>query len=602
MKMVDVFLNEKFIGTVDNAQEFIKQIRTERRSGVLPQELNFVFDEDLNEIQMHTTSGRARRPLIVVEGGRPKLTDDMVNALINGEIKWEKLVKDGVIEYLDAAEEENAYIALSEDELSKEHTHLEITPLSILGLCTSLIPYSNYGGSSRLIRGSKIQKQSLGLYAANYLLRLDTDVSVLYYPQIPLTKTIMHDVVDYDKHPSGQNIVIAIMSYDGYNMDDAIIVNRGSIERGFGRSTFFKPFSAEEMRYQGGLIDEICIPDKEVKGYRAEKDYRLLEDDGVVFVGAKVKPDDVIIGKVSPPRFLGEFEEFNIAANVKRESSVALGHNERGIVDMIVLTENEEGNRLVQVRVREPRIPEIGDKFASRHGQKGIIGMIVPPEDLPFSTNGVVPDIVFSPHGIPSRMTVSHLIEVIAGKVGALGGRFIDGTTFDAMPEKELRKMLKELGFRDDGTETLYSGITGREYKARIMVGNMYYLRLKHMVANKLHARAHGKIQLLTRQPVEGRAQGGGLRVGEMEKDCLVAHGASLLLKERFDSDKTKVYVCENCGLFAMYDSFKNREYCPKCGSGSKITAIEISYAFKLLTDELKSMCVYPKLILERKY
>jgi len=385
-------------------------------------------------------------------------------------------------------------------------------------------------------------------------------------------------------------------------MEDSIIISKASVDRGFARSTYFKPFSAEELRYQGGLVDEICIPDKEVKGYKSEKDYRLLEEDGIVFTGAKVKDEDVIIGKVSPPRFLGEFEEFNIATNVKRESSVALTHGENGIVDMTLITENEDGNRLVQMRLRQQRIPEVGDKFASRHGQKGVISYLVPIEDMPFTASGIVPDIIFSPHGIPSRMTVSHLIEIVAGKVGALSGQYIDGTTFNAMPEKELRKMLRELGFRESGVEAMYNGIDGREFKARIYVGNMYYLKLKHMVANKLHARATGKIQLLTRQPIEGRSQGGGLRLGEMEKDCFVAHGASLLLKERFDSDKTLVFVCEECGMLGVYDSFKNKEYCTKCGANVGVSVVEMSYAFKLLLDELKSLCVYPKLVLGRKY
>jgi len=434
------------------------------------------------------------------------------------------------------------------------------------------------------------------------LLRMDTDASILHYPQVPITKTFMHDVSGFDKHPSGQNIVIAVMSYEGYNIADATILNRASIDRGMGRSTFFKPYTAEEVRYQGGLVDEIGIPDKDVKGFRTEKDYRLLEEDGIVYTGAKVKDADVIIGKISPPRFLGEFEEFSIAANIKRESSIALTHGDNGVVDSSVITENEEGNRIVRLRLRNLRIPEIGDKFASRYGQKGIIGLIVPPEDLPFTASGITPDLIFSPHSLPSRMTVAHSIEIIAGKAGALAGKYIDGTSFDAMPETELRSMLNELGFRENGVETMYDGISGRELKARIYIGNMYYLKLKHMVSNKLHARATGKIQLLTRQPIEGRAQGGGLRIGEMEKDCFVAHGASLLLKERFDSDKTLLHVCEECGMLAIYDSYKNRETCPKCSGNVKISTVEMAYAFKLLMDELKSMCIYPKLTLGKRY
>ncbi len=600
--MTDIYMNDRYIGTTPDAKDMIKQIRTERRKGIIQQELNFFYDEEYDEILIDTTRGRARRPLVVAESGKSKLTDQHIEEIKNGTLKWDKLVKDGIIEYIDAAEEENCFIALSEEELTKEHTHLEISPLTILGLCSSLVPYSNFCSSSKLIRGSKMLKQSVGLYAANFLLRMDTDVSVLHYPQKPITKTFMDEVFEYDKHPAGQNIVIALLSFEGYNMEDAIVINRASIDRGFARSTFFKPFAAEELRYQGGLVDEICIPDKEVKGYKTEKEYRLLEDDGIVYTGAKVKEEDVAIGKVSPPRFLGEFEEFNIATNVKRESSTVLSKGEHGIVDMILLTENEEGNRIVQLRLRQPRIPEVGDKFASRHGQKGVVSYLVPPEDMPFSASGITPDIIFSPHSIPARMTISHMIEIIAGKAGALKGEYIDGTTFDSLPESEIRDKLHEEGFRDSGVETFYNGITGKEFNARIFVGNMYYLRLKHMVANKLHARATGKIQLLTRQPIEGRSQGGGLRLGEMEKDCFVAHGASLLLKERFDSDKTVVYICEECGMIAIYDSYKHKEYCTKCGSNVKISSIEISYAFKLLIDELRALCIYPKLILGRKY
>ena len=600
--MTDVYLNERFIGTVEDGNSFAKTLRQERRKGIIPREMNCFYDLDYDIVFIDTSKGRARRPLIIVENGKPKLTEKHIEELKAGTTKWEKLLKDGIMEYVDASEEENSYIALYEEELTKEHTHIEISPITIMGLTSSLMPYANYVVSSKLIRGSKIQKQSLGLYAANYLLRMDTDANVSVYPQIPITKSFMHDIYSWDKYPAGQNITIAIMSYEGYNMEDSIVLNKSSVQRGLARSFYFKPFNTEELRYQGGLVDEICIPDKEVKGYRSEKDYRLLEDDGIISTAIKATHDDVMIGKVSPPRFLGEFEEFNIATNVKRESSVALTHGDSGIVDAVILTENEEGNRFVQIRLRQNRIPEVGDKFASRHGQKGVVGILVPAEDLPFTASGIVPDLIFSPHGIPSRMTISHLIEVVAGKSGALSGKYIDATTFDATPEDELRKVLEELGFRNNGTETVYSGIDGRELKAKIYVGNMYYLRLKHMVANKLHARATGKIQLLTRQPIEGRAQGGGLRVGEMEKDCFVAHGTSLLLKERFDSDKTLIKICESCGMFGVYDNFKNKEYCTKCGTNVKISAVEVSYAFKLLLDELKSLCIYPKLILERKY
>jgi len=394
---------------------------------------------------------------------------------------------------------------------------------------------------------------------------------------------------------------LLLMSYEGYNMQDSIIINKASVQRGLFRSTFFRPYDSQELRYSGGLIDEIGIPDKDVKGYKAEEDYKLLEEDGIVYPEAKLNEETVIIGKTSPPRFLGDLEEFNLASNIRRESSTTLKHGEQGIVDLVIVTENEEGNRLAKVRVRDQRIPEVGDKFASRHGQKGVIGSVIPAEDLPFTSKGVIPDLIFSPHSIPSRMTISHLLEVLAGKTGALSARFIDGTIFSSEKEMELRKELLTLGFKENGTEKMYNGITGEELKATIFIGNMYYLKLKHMVANKLHSRASGRIQLLTRQPIEGRAKGGGLRIGEMEKDCMVAHGASLLLKERFDSDKTVIHICESCGLFAVSDRY-GKKFCQRCGGNNDISTVELSYAFKLLIDELRSFGIYPRLHLKSKY
>lgn len=600
--MINVYIDEKYIGHVENSSDFINKVKEERRANKLPNTLNIRYDKRLNEIYIELSKGRARRPLIVVKESKSLLTEKHIDDAKKGKLSWKDLVDQGIIEYLDASEEDNALVALDEKYITKDTTHLEIGPIVILGLITALVPYSNYGSSSRLNRGSKTQKQALGLYAANYLLRMDTDVNVLSYPQKPITKSFVHDLVNYEAHPSGQNVTIAVMSYEGYNMQDSIIFNKGSVQRGLARSTYFRPYTVEELRYSGGLMDEIGLPDKEVKGYKSEHDYRFLEDDGIVYPGVRLEKEDVVIGKTSPPRFLGEMEEFSIAASTRRESSSTVKHGESGIVDMVVITENEEGNKLIQVRMRDPRVPEIGDKFASRYGQKGVIGAIVNQADLPFSTSGIVPDLIFSPHSLPKRMTVSHLIEIVTGKVGSLSGSYIDGTAFDVTPEEKIRKELKELGFKENGTETFYNGITGKIFQAKIYVGNMYYLKLKHMVANKLHSRASGRIQLLTRQPIEGRSKGGGLRMGEMEKDCLIAHGTSLLLKERFDSDKTIIHVCEKCGMLAIHDPYRGKEYCSRCGANVDINAVEISYAFKLLLDELKSLNIYPKLLLKSKY
>ncbi|MGM5480474.1 MAG: DNA-directed RNA polymerase subunit B, partial [Nanobdellota archaeon] len=490
----------------------------------------------------------------------------------------------------------------SSEDITSDHTHVEISPIGIVGVATGLVPFGNHNQGARLLQGSKNQKQGIGFYSANYSLRIDMDTNLLHYPQVPIVSTIVHDLIDYQKHPSGQNVIVATMPYQGFNIEDAIVINKGSVDRGFGRSHYFKPVTSEELRYSGGLLDEIALPDKDVKGYKSETDYRFLEDDGIIFPEAKVKENDVIIGKTSPPRFLSSMEEYDLEASSRRESSMSLAHGQEGTVDMVFLTENGEGNKLVQVRLREQRIPQIGDKFTSRHAQKGVISHIVPEVDVPFSSTGVKPDIIFSPHGIPSRMTVGHLLELIGGKVGSLGSRYIDGTLFREEKEEALRHELLSYGFREDGTETMFNGATGEQYNVRIFIGPMYYLRLRHQVKNKVHSRARGPVQLLTRQPTEGRHKEGGLRLGEMEKDTFVAHGASLLLKERFDSDRTVIPIAEESGIPAVHDTRRDKYYGPIKGESAEVNSIELSYAFKLILDEFKSLGLYPKLKLKSKY
>jgi DNA-directed RNA polymerase subunit B' len=600
--MTEVYLNNKFVGHVNEADSFISDFKDQRRKALVSKEVNIFYDQKADEINIHSSEGRAQRPLIIIKEGKSMLTEKHIKQLTEGALCWSDLVRQGVVEYLDASEEENALVAYDEEKLTNEHTHLEISPMVICGLATALVPFGNFNQSSRLIIGSKNQKQAVGFYAANYPVRMDMDINLLHYPQQPMVKTRTHDIFGCEKNPAGQNMVVAIMCYDGYNMEDGIILNKASVERGIGRSTYYRPTETVELRYAGGLTDKVGIPDKDVKGYRSEEDYKFLEEDGIIYPESKVKEGQVIIGKTSPPRFLSSLDEYKLGAATRRESSVVLKHGEKGIADFVLLTEGEDGNKLVQVRLRDERIPEIGDKFTSRHGQKGVIGMLIPQEDLPFASSGMVPDLIFSPHGIPSRMTVSHLIELLGGKVGSLAGRHIDGTIFDGESEESLRKELSSLGFRDDGTEVFHDGKTGKRMKARIFVGNMYYLRLKHMVANKIHSRARGPVQLLTRQPTEGKAKEGGLRLGEMEKDTFVAHGASLLLKERFDSDKTILPICSQCGLISVEDRYKNRKYCLSCGEDIEMNYVELSYAFKLLLDEFRSLGIYSQIKLKNKY
>ncbi len=599
--MSDVYFDGFLMGTVGNLASFANQLRKARRAGKLSSFLNFYVDEDLGSLFIHTDRSRVRRPLIIVENGKSVLTDTEKKKLASGEMRWSDLVKSGVVEYLDAAEEENALIALNESDLTKKHTHLELDPLGIFGLSLSLVPYANFAPTPKTLRGQKTQKQAMGCYAKNFLMRMDVNQDVLVYPHKPITQTFMHKVFDIDKS-SGQNIVIAVMNYEGYNMDDATVINRASMERGFGRSLHFRPYAAEKLRYAGGQVDDILIPDKDVQGYTLEGDYRFLTDDGVTYVEADVSGGDVIIGKTSPPRFLGKLENFSTAANIRKDTSIRMRYNETGTVSEVLLTESKDGNFLVKVGVRQPRNIELGDKMSSRAGQKGVVGHIVDPKDMPFTAGGIVPDLIFSPNGLPKRMTVSHMIEILAAKVGALSGRYVDGTAFASENLMELRKELLELGFREDGTETVYDGRTGKKYEAQIFVGSIYYLRLYHQVADRMQSRGRGPIQLLTRQPTEGKVKEGGTRLGEMEKEALVAHGTSLLIKERFDSDRSVVHVCDKCGDLALFDQYKNRAVCLNCGEKSTASPIEMSYAFKLFLDELKSLGIKSQLILKERY
>ncbi|MFH1787510.1 MAG: DNA-directed RNA polymerase subunit B [archaeon] len=593
----EVFFNGIFIGSVENPEEFAKRIREKRRDNSLPSQLSIRDDKDFQIVAVSTEPGRALRPLIIVDNGNPRLKNEHLIKMEQNELTWIDLIKKGIIEYLDASEEENALVALYKEEVTSDHTHLEIDSMDLFGVVTSLVPYGNHDQSSRLNRGSKTQKQSLGLYAANYLCKLDTDVSILQYPQKPIVRSFVYDTLN--TYPAGQNLVVAIMTYEGYNMEDALIFNKGSLDRGVGRSFYFRPYSTVEMNYAGGLKDEIVIPDKDTSGYKTESSYKFLEDDGIVYPEAEITENEVLIGKVSPPKFLSEARE--ISVRTKKESSVSLRQEEKGIIDAVFVTEDSQGNKIVQVKTRDQRIPELGDKFATSHGQKGVVGMIVPEEDVPFTASGIKPDVIFNPHGLPSRMTVGYLLELLAGKVGCLKGEIIDGTPFSGETKKELEKQMQELGFRYDGKETMYNAITGKRMEAKIFVGNLYYLKLKYMVGNRIHGRASGKIALLTRQPIEGRSRGGALRLGEMEQQALVAHGASLLLKERYDSDKVVLPICSKCGSIGIDDNIRNKVICKICNS-EKIEFVEVSYAFKLLLEELQGLHIHTTFDLKNKY
>jgi len=595
-----IYINGELCGYCENPLEFTNEIREKRRTGKLSDQMNITYYEENNEIYIFTDPGRARRPLIIVEEGVPLLREEHLNKIAHGRLRWDDLIKMGIVEFLDAEEEENSYIAISLADLNDEHTHLEIDPATILGICAGLIPFSDHNSSPRNTMEAGMSKQALGLYASNYAMRTDTIAHILHNPQKPIVKTRLMDSTNYDLRPSGQNFVVALMSYEGYNMEDAMVISKASLERGLARSSFFRAYDTSEKRYYGGAVDKFEVPDITIKGYRSEKAYRNLDEDGIVNPESYVESGDVLIGKTSPPRFLQE--DFFGVQDRRRETSVTVRHGEKGIVDAVLLSETIEGSRLAKVRLRDTRQPEYGDKFASRHGQKGVIGLILPPEDMPFTEFGVVPDLIVNPHSIPSRMSVGLVLEMVAGKAGCLEGERVDATPFNQTVEDEIKQQLIGNGYEFAGCESLYDAVTGERFEAEIFVGVMYYQKLHHMTTDKVYARARGPVQVLTRQPTEGRAREGGLRFGEMERDCLIAHGAALTLKERLldESDKYEAIVCVNCGMLAVFDRSTGRKYCPVCGDVDTYP-VEISFAFKLLLDELKSLCIFPKLILSDK-
>jgi len=597
-----VYLNGKFVGYHPDGKSLANRLKERRRMNELNYQVNVYYNEKVNELHIISDRGRVRRPYLVIENGKLRLTPEILKRVKNNELGWQHLVKMGIIEYMDAQEEENALIASKEEDVTDEHTHLEVDPSNIFGIVASVLPYPEHNSSPRITMACAMAKQSLGIYATNFGTRYDTRAYAMYYPQEPTVSTSVYRALNLREKAAGQNCVVALMSHHGYNMADAIVVNRSSIDRGLFRVVMFKTYETEERLYPGGQKDTIELPTPEVVGYRGEEAYSHLDEDGIVVPESQVTGKDVLVGKTSPPRFLEEISVFGAIEEKKRESSLPLKSGEQGKIDSVLITEGPSGNRLVKVRIRAIKTPEVGDKLASRHGQKGVIGLMVPHEDMPFTAGGVTPDLIVNPHAIPSRMTAGHLLEMLGGKAGAITGQTRNGTAFSGDGEGVYREALKKAGFDEFGEEVLYDGVTGEAIKVKIFIGVVYYQRLHHLVSNKMHVRSRGPVQLLTHQPTEGRAREGGLRFGEMERDCLLGYGASMLIKERLleESDKTVQLVCSECGSTATHDYARNRDFCQICGS-ENVQPVEISYAFKLLLDEIKSMYIFPRLMLGKK-
>ncbi len=601
-----IFVDGKLIGYIEDGSQLSNTLKNLRRNGKIHPHIGIYFYSSLNanatkRLYISCNSGRVLRPLAIVKEGKSLMTSEVVEKINKKFLSWVDLIYMGIIELVDANEEENCFISIDLNAIDSNTTHIEIYPPSILGIGASVIPYPEHNQSPRNTYESAMAKQSLGF--STPLMNASTYVRqhFMLYPQIPIVSTKAINLLGLDERPTGQNCVVAVLPFEGYNIEDAVVFNKSSVERGLARTFFYRVYEAEAKQYPGGMKDTFELPsaDENIRGFRGEKAYRLLEQDGAVMHEAIVTGGDILIGRTSPPRFIEEYKEFEVKGPYRRDTSIGVRPSENGVVDSVIMTQSVEGGKMYKIRVRDMRIPEIGDKFASRHGQKGILGMLVSQEDLPYTQDGVVPDIMINPHAFPSRMTVGQFMESLGGKAAALRGKVVDGSAFLGEKLNDIKGFMEQYGYKYSGKEEMYDGRTGLKFPVEVYIGVVYYQKLHHMVADKIHSRARGQVQMLTKQPTEGRARGGGLRFGEMERDCLIAYGASMMLKDRLldESDKAEVNVCERCGLLSYYDIKQRRYICRVCGDKAKISTIVIAYAFKLLLQEMMSLNIAPRLI-----
>lgn len=611
-----IFVNGNWVGIHRDPKKLVDTFRDLRRVVDIDAEVSIVRDIAESEVRIYTDAGRICRPLFIVENQQLKIKKSHIMQLQQHtaeqkRLAWADLLMEGLVEYIDTEEEETTMIAMEPKDLeagdsySSTYTHCEIHPSMILGVCASIIPFPDHNQSPRNTYQSAMGKQAMGIYSSNYQVRMDTMAHVLHYPQKPLCTTRAMEFLHFRELPSGVNCVVAIMIYTGYNQEDSLIMNQSAIDRGLFRSSYYRCYIDQEKASSVGTIGALTSESFEKPTFdscRGMKhgEYGKLDDDGLVQPGTRVSGDDILIGKTAPLDASAGMP----SRYTKRDCSTSMKANESGIVDNVLISTTKEGYRFTKVRIRNVRIPQIGDKFASRHGQKGTIGMTYCQEDMPFTAEGVVPDIIVNPHAIPSRMTIAQLIECLLGKVVVFQGCEGDATPFTDVTVEDISMRLHAMGYQRHGNEALYQGHTGRPLNARVFIGPTFYQRLKHLVDDKVHSRARGPVAMLTRQPLEGRSRDGGLRMGEMERDCLITHGCANFLRDRFfcNSDQYRIHICERCGMTAQANLKKMTYECrsPMCvGREPKICQIEIPYACKLLFQELMAMCIQTRIFTE---
>ena len=613
---VKVLINGCWIGIVEDPKALYNILKLKKQQGVINIYTSIIFDYKIAEIRICNDAGRLSRPLLRVGSNRLIMKKSVIPQLQSGNLKWNDMLTNSVlpesiIEYIDPEEQSYSLIAMTPHDLEKQwiyrpknnteiykFTHCEIHPSTIFGILASCIPFPEHNQSPRNTYQCAQAKQAIGVYVTNYETRMDKTSYVLSYPARPLVDTRIMDMIHINDIPSGYNVVVAIMTHTGYNQEDSLLFNKGSIDRGLFQATIYHTEKDEDKQKVNGDEEIRCKPDQtKTKGMKFAN-YSKVNSKGVIPENTLVENRDVIISKITPIK-----ENRNDPTKVIKfeDKSRIYRTDEELYIDKNYINRNGDGYNFAKVRVRAVRQPIIGDKFSSRSGQKGTIGNIIPEEDMPFTKDGIRPDIILNPHAIPSRMTIAQLKETILAKVLVSLGLFGDGTSFGHLEVDTIREELLKANYEANGNELLYNGLTGEQHECSIFTGPVFYQRLKHMVLDKQHSRSIGPMVNLTRQPAEGRSRDGGLRFGEMERDCTHAHGAARFTKERlYDvSDKYSVHVCKKCGLIASYNDDVHIHHCKTCDNRTDFSYVELPYSCKLLFQELISMNVCPRILTE---
>ena len=605
-----VFINGSWVGFTNDPEKVYATLKDKKYKGIINIYTSIIFNSKLKEIRVCNDAGRITRPLLKVKHNKILYTNSIIQKIKDDELNWDDLVvgiklEDSIIEYVDSYEQNNAMIAMKAVDLANNnnnnniyhYSHCEIHPSTIFGILASCIPFPDSNQSPRNTYQSAMGKQAIGMYVTNYDNRMDKTAYVLTYPMRPLVETRIMNIIKLNNIPSGQQVIVAIASHSGYNQEDSLLFNQGSIDRGLFLATIYHTEKDEDKKLFG--TEEVrCKPDKTKTKNIKFGNYDKLTPQGIMKENTLIEDRDIIIGKVIPIK-----ENKNDFTKSVKFSDGSISHrtHEESYVDKNYIETNGDGYNFCKVRIRNFRKPVIGDKFSSRHGQKGTIGNIIPEQDMPFTANGLKPDIIINPHAIPSRMTIAQLKETLLGKVLLEMGLFGDGTSFGEFDISNIIDKLNDLGYESKGNELMYNALTGEQLTMNIFIGPAFYQRLKHMVNDKQHSRSIGPMVNLTRQPAEGRSRDGGLRFGEMERDCMISHGASRFTKGRiYDaSDAFSVFVCNKCGLIASFNNKEHIHYCNTCGNRNDFKYVEIPYACKLMFQELITMNIAPRIMCE---